>query len=443
MEIKKRSPLKGRKIATNEIRLVEKHLIKKCNPFYEEIHNLAWLSKNIYNKITYLQKNRIEELLEKRKEDKTIKIQRFSYMELNTMLKNDVEYPDYRQLPAQTSQQIIKKLDKTWEGYQKSLIDFFKNRNKYSGMPQMPKFKNKEKGRFIVVYSNQGISKKLLAEKNIIKPSGTNIEIKFTKKDVYITEVRFVPKLDSYNVEIVYIEKKEKHDLKPDNKLFIDVGIDNLMTCVDNLGNQPFIICGKIVKSVNRRYNDELERLTSIVELREHGRKSSIAIRKLINHRNNKINTLFHQATAKIIKYCIEKKISKIYIGLNKGWKTKLNTGKSFNRRFTFIPFTKLISDLTYKMEKIGGESIQTEESYTSKCDHLSFEKMEHKEKYLGKRNNKKSIFQSATGIKLHDDVNGAIGIGRKDMKKKEEKQFINMITEKKIFFPKTVKIFE
>ena len=54
-----------------------------------------------------------------------------------------------------------------------------------------------------------------------------------------------------------------------------------------------------------------------------------------------------------------------------------------------------------------------TEESYTSKVDHLAFEPLEKHESYVGKRM-KRGLFQSSTGKLLNADVNGAIGIGRK-----------------------------
>ena len=54
-----------------------------------------------------------------------------------------------------------------------------------------------------------------------------------------------------------------------------------------------------------------------------------------------------------------------------------------------------------------------TEESYTSKCDHLAFEKMEYQEEYLGDRA-KRGLFISSTGKFLNADVNGSIGIFRK-----------------------------
>lgn len=53
------------------------------------------------------------------------------------------------------------------------------------------------------------------------------------------------------------------------------------------------------------------------------------------------------------------------------------------------------------------------EESYTSKVDHLAFEKLGKHDVYLGKRK-KRGLFQSSIGKLLNADINGAIGIGRK-----------------------------
>lgn len=53
------------------------------------------------------------------------------------------------------------------------------------------------------------------------------------------------------------------------------------------------------------------------------------------------------------------------------------------------------------------------EESYTSKVDHLAFEKLGKHDVYLGERK-KRGLFQSSIGKLLNADINGAIGIGRK-----------------------------
>ena len=100
-------------------------------------------------------------------------------------------------------------------------------------------------------------------------------------------------------------------------------------------------------------------------------------------------------------------------VGLNKGWKQGINLGKQNNQKFVEIPFSKLVDKLTYKAKFIGINIQTTEESYTSKVDHLAFESLEKHDVYLGKRK-KRGLFQSSIGKLINADVNGAIGIGRK-----------------------------
>lgn len=102
-----------------------------------------------------------------------------------------------------------------------------------------------------------------------------------------------------------------------------------------------------------------------------------------------------------------------LVVGYNKGWKQNVNMGKRNNQKFTQIPFARLVSYLEYKCELAGIEIVIHEESYTSKCDSLAFEKIGKHENYLGKRK-KRGLFQSSVGKLINADVNGALNIMRK-----------------------------
>lgn len=98
---------------------------------------------------------------------------------------------------------------------------------------------------------------------------------------------------------------------------------------------------------------------------------------------------------------------------MNKGWKQEINLGKKTNQKFVEIPFSRLIDKISYKCKLVGISFQINEESYTSKVDHLAFEKLGKHDAYLGKRK-KRGLFQSSIGKLLNADINGAIGIGRK-----------------------------
>ena len=115
----------------------------------------------------------------------------------------------------------------------------------------------------------------------------------------------------------------------------------------------------------------------------------------------------------------------KIVIGHNKNWKQEIKIGKRNNQNFVQIPFARLIQMIQYKAEEFEIEVLETEESYTSKVDHLALETMEHHENYLGKRV-KRGLFRSSNGILLNSDVNGSIGILRKV--KEVSKEFLEIL---------------
>ena len=86
-----------------------------------------------------------------------------------------------------------------------------------------------------------------------------------------------------------------------------------------------------------------------------------------------------------------------------------------------FIPFRKLQSMLKYKCEMAGIEYVEQEESYTSKCDALAFESIEHHDKYVGRRKHR-GLFISSTGQFINADQNGALNILRKNIGDEEYK---------------------
>lgn len=71
------------------------------------------------------------------------------------------------------------------------------------------------------------------------------------------------------------------------------------------------------------------------------------------------------------------------------------------------------IDKISYKAKLVGIDVKITEESYTSKVDHLAFETLEKHDIYLGKRK-KRGLFQSSVNQLINADINGSIGIARK-----------------------------
>ena len=158
-------------------------------------------------------------------------------------------------------------------------------------------------------------------------------------------------------------------------------------------------------------------------------------ISKLYVRREHKIENYFNKVCDWMIKEYPEKKC--VVIGYNKNWKNRTNMGNINNRRFYEIPYVKLINKLKNKLEAKGKELKMTEESYTSKCDGLALEEIKKKDKYMGKRI-KRGLYESSKGKIINADINGAINIGRKYMKRIGVE--ICKITEEGIYIPNKIR---
>ena len=371
------------------MRLVDRHIIKD-----NRFEDICLKSGLLYNYVLYLVRKGIfnKEYLKE--------------YDLSTKLGRENQF-DFRQLPASVSQQVVGQVFKSVNSWIKLKSDFDRNPDKYNNhRPHLPKYKEGKKQNMVVFTTFSCRVKDdgyIHFVKNVIEPIKTNV-----KKDE-LKQVRIVPQATCYVVEVIYERKETDLNLDKDNFLSIDLGLNNLCSCISNVGIKPFIINGKVIKSLNRWYNKKKARLMSYVG--DNG--TSRRIRRISLYRNCWIDDKMHKISKYIVNFCVSNNIGRIIIGLNKEWKQEINIGRRNNQHFVSIPHSKLIDKIMYKAKLLGIEVVTHEESYTSKIDHLAFEEMKYQDNYLGKRK-RRGLFQSSIGKLINADINGAIGIARK-----------------------------
>lgn len=358
-----------------------------------ELSRLCHLAKNLYNQANYQYRQfffNLEEFI--------------NYYDLQVILK---EKECYKQLPAQTSQQILDLVIKNWKSYWASLKEYKINPSKFLGRPKIPKYKSKN-GECIVIFTNQNTR---IKNGFIHFPKSCKLKPIKTRLLNY-QQIRIIPKGNYYICEIIYNYQERDFFLNKNNVIGIDLGLNNLITAVNNQGLQPFIIKGGMVKSMNQFYNKMNAFLQSNKDKQGYEFQTKNQ-QQLLKKRNNQIRDIFHKASRKVINYCINNDIGTIVIGYNKGWKQEITLGKRNNQNFMQIPFLKLIQQLEYKAKMVGIQVIIHEESYTSKCSFLDNESIEKHEVYQGKRI-KRGLFKTSKGQILNADVNGALNILKK-----------------------------
>lgn len=370
------------------MRLVEKHIVKD-----NRFEDICLKSGLLYNYVLYNVRQGIfnKEYLKE--------------YDLSTKLCKENQF-DFRNLPSSISQQVVGQVFKSINSWIKLKKDFGKNPAKHNNRkPHLPSYK-KGKKQNMVVFTTSACRIKdgyIYFVKNIIQPIKTKIG------NNKLCQVRIIPQATCYVVEVIYEKKEQDLNLNKDNVLSIDLGLNNLCSCINNAGKQPFIVNGHIIKSFNQWYNKRKAKLMSFAG----DKGTSKRLRQLNNYRNFWIEDHIHKVSRFIINYCIDNNIGSLVVGLNKGWKQKINLGKKTNQKFVEIPFSRLIDKISYKCKLVGISFYLSEESYTSKVDRLAFEELGKHDAYLGKRK-KRGLFQSSVNKLINADINGAIGIGRK-----------------------------
>ena len=385
---------------------VEKHIIKDNNCYFDMLIEFCHNAKNLYNHANYIVR---QEFISNNRW--------IRYDELNTLLRNDTEYPDYTNMPmAQSAQQLLKLLDSNWKSFFKAIKDWKKHPEKYLGRPKLPKYLKKNDN-YILILTNQNCR---LVDNTICFPKvfcGLTIIPQFIKRKDYnsFQQVRIIPHKHRIVIELVYnisIDEIDIDNYKHSRCIGIDIGINNLATVANNVNLPAFIINGKPLKSVNQFYNKEVAHYREICD-RMNGVHSTNRTRRIANKRNLKIDDYLHKSSRYIVNWCCQNQIDTIIIGKNKNWKQEVNLKSRTNQNFVQIPFARFIEMIQYKAYEKGIAVILTEESYTSGTSFIDNEEP-IKEFYNKSRRIRRGMFRSNDNILINSDLNGAYQIMKK-----------------------------
>ncbi len=386
------------------VQRVEKHLIKQNNPYYNMLCDFTHKSKNLYNHANYLARNEFV------KNDKWLR-----YGEMDKLLKADLEFDDYKQMPtAQAAQQTLRLLEKDWKSFFTAIKDWSKHKDKYLGRPKLPKYKAKN-GKHILVLTNQNVKLK----KDILTFPKTFCGFTISPRFVTLNnlasfqQARFIPDYKSFTVELVYnIEVPDINYADNGRYLSVDIGLDNLATVVNNAGLKPVIINGKGLKSINKYYNKQISHYREVAK-RMNNRDYTNRMDSLTRRRNHKIDDYMHKASKYLVDYALDNNFNTIVIGNNKEWKQKSSMRKRVNQSFVGIPNMRFIQMVQYKAQNVGLNVVLTEESYTSGTSFLDNEEPT-KANYNKSRRVYRGLFVSDNGVKINADVNGAYQVLKK-----------------------------
>ena len=375
--------------------LVKKYIIDKNHSLFKEAESLCFFSNNIFNYANYI----IRQELFKTGE----------YLNYNAIQKQCQGTPDYTALPAKVSQQVLWRLHESGQAFFAANKEYKQHPDKFKSAPRIPKYKHKTLGRNVITYRSQALSKSAL-KKGLIHLSQTQILLTTHVKEV--SQVRIVPGIYHYRIEIVYLKPVSLERSVTGTIAGIDIGLNNYATLTENQpGFKPLIINRKPLKSINAYYHKNTA--SRQFKLQPEIKTSHRLRRRLTHKRDCKIDNYLHSGSRSIINHRAANSIETLVICKNDCGQTGINLGKKTNQNMVSIPHAKFIEMLTYKAQLVGINVVVVTEEYTSKCSFLDNEPLYKQDSYQS-RGIKRGQFRNRNGTLSNAYVNGSLNIVRK-----------------------------
>jgi putative transposase len=319
---------------------------------------LTYHSGKLYNQALYLLKN------------KQAKVNVF---DLYNKLKDSLHS---KNLQSRNAQIVLNELVRAYK-------------NAFNGHSKFPKFRPKNKPHKTLTYDSTGfkvvgtkirlsISKELrnwLKEKHSIKIKYLWIETGLELDQRLIKNVQIVPKAKEFELHIIYeVSQGEAKVIKSDKVMVLDPNSSNFFAVVIEGVSEPYLIDGKGLKSLLRKYLKKIAEFQSRLAnakkkgfethlLEERLSKAWLKVNRLLKHYAHTVSNL-------ILELAIKHGVKKIYVGdavKNKNKESKLNSVA--NQIWSLLPHGKVKKFLEYKAKECGIEVAYISEYFTSGVD--------------------------------------------------------------------------
>lgn len=388
------------------MQLTERHLIKPNHELYKTLDDLTFKAKNLYNHGLYLYRQSYFE--HKKNPDMPV----LTWAKIDSTLRKQ-GHDDMRALPSKVANAVLKNLGENISSFWKLV-----RLKREGGLPQKPKlphYLHKTEGRFPLSFNYQTFGAKRGANNELfLCPKGLNLPI--PTKVANPKQVRIVPSHNNFIIEVIY-NADERAPKSTSKYAGIDLGVDNFATITFSTENNPLIIKGLELKSINQGYNRLIGKAQSLLP---DSLKTSNPIHRLWSRRSWILKTKIHQMTAFLATLFDEMEIEKVFIGKNTGWKQNLPFGKKVKQRFAYLPYETFIEQLRYKCKLRGITVVVQEESYTSKASFLDGDNIPvygevENPKFSGRRI-ERGLYETGSGRLINADVNGSYNILRKGL---------------------------
>lgn len=312
-------------------------------------------------------------------------------------------------LPQKLAQAVARRLAAAWRSY-------------YASKEPDRRAPGFAKTYTVAEYNIQAIGRRRLYRDRRVVPSGWAVGFKLPNHvhpdQIQAARVSKDPR--GFKLEVLY--HKEHGPVAPPGEVTaaVDLGVNVLAAVTFSSGQQPLLINGRPIKSINQFTNKINGRLRSERATRGGGEYNQRKLDRLWDKRNRRINHYLHSASRQLTEQLVSAGVGNVLVGWNDGFKNNTNLGRVNNQNFKTLPLSKFIDMLTYKCAERGITVERVEESYTSQASFLDEDDIpvygkftENGHRFSGRRT-QRGTYRAGDGTLVHADVNGSGNIIRK-----------------------------
>lgn len=315
---------------------------------------------------------------------------------LKTEYINWVKRKNDLTLHAKVTQSLVNQLAKNWKSY-------FALRKQGDKTVNIPRYK---KTYHQLTFNKQTFSRPAL-KNGRLKTWLFDVGLPKFALDVQ-SAILSMTKAGYPTLYVIYNERVNLVDIKDHYVIAgVDLGVRNLATVAFDEKYKPLTYKVSCLMNKLNHLNYQSDQLQS---------SKSPRYLKKIDYKNKLLKHTLHIVSNRMVQDLLSRNVKTVVIGKNLGWKDGVNIGRKNNRKFYQIPHAKFINILRYKLEAVGIDLIEQEESYTSKASFIdgdiipNYEGNYVKPKFSGQRINR-SNYITQDGILIHADVNAAYNI--------------------------------
>jgi len=192
------------------------------------------------------------------------------------------------------------------------------------------------------------------------------IKLPVRLRGIEIRHVQLVWHRNQYWLHVV-VEKPFLSKVQGGNNAAIDPG--EIHAIAMSNGKEAVVISGRLLRSLHRLRNKKLRWFQRAISRTKKGsrrrRKLLDAKYRFLNNIDRRIEHILHAISAEAVRWCVDRKITTVYVGDPSGVREK-NCGRKHNQRMSQWTFGRLRRLLEYKLKRYGIKLVPVDERGTS-----------------------------------------------------------------------------